>query len=189
MLDALVLQNRSYRAFDERKPMPLETVLDCIDLARRTASGMNLQPLRYRVLVDPADIDLMLANCRFAGKLSVSLPPEGGKPTAFVLIFTDSEVQSPASLYLKDVGIAAQTLLLAATEKGFGGCMIGGFQAERLNCDFGIPSRFVPQLALALGKPQERVMLTDLREGDTSYYRDAGNVHYVPKRSLEEILI
>ena len=45
-------------------------------------------------------------------------------------------------------------------------------------------------LVVALGKPAETIILTDVGEnGQTAYYRDENDVHYVPKRSLGELLI
>ena len=45
-------------------------------------------------------------------------------------------------------------------------------------------------LVLALGKPKEQVVVVPVGEdGSTTYYRDENQVHYVPKRSLEEILL
>ena len=44
-------------------------------------------------------------------------------------------------------------------------------------------------LILALGKRDEKVEIVDVKEGKTTYYRDENDVHYVPKRSLEEELI
>jgi hypothetical protein len=43
---------------------------------------------------------------------------------------------------------------------------------------------------LALGKPKESVLLEDLGpDGDIKYWRDKDQIHHVPKRSLEEIII
>ena len=188
-MDELVLKNRSYRAFDESAPITEQTMTELVDLARRCSSGMNLQPLRYRILSTTADIGKMLNNCRFGSSLGIKLPPENGKPTGFILIFEDKETESPAALALKDAGIAAATILLAATERGFGGCMLGSFDPARLNADFEIPDRYTPLLAIALGKPAETVVLTDARDGSLRYYRDEAGIHYVPKRGLKEVLI
>ena len=190
LMESLVLRNRSYRAFDESCPISREVMTDLVDLARRTASGLNKQPLRYRILTDAADLAKMQANCRMGSALTDrKLPPENGKPTGFILIFTDKQAESPDSLAFKDVGIAAQTILLAATELGFGGCMLASFEPERLCADFGICDRYVPVLAIALGKPAERAILTDEHNGSLRYYRDAAGNHCVPKRGLDEILI
>ena len=192
MLKDLVLKTRSYRSFDESCPITEQDMRELLDIARCTASAMNRQPLRYRIVTAQKELELMYANTRYAAALSIKLPPEGQRPTGFILMFTDSEVNSPDSAALKDVGIAAQTILLAATEKGFGGCMIGSFDAARLALDFDIPSRYVPRLVLALGKPCEEVQLTKATGTDASqtvYYRDEHNVHFVPKLTMEDILL
>ncbi len=190
MLEELVVKNRTYRAFDPTAPISREVMTALVDLARRTGSGMNRQPLRYRILIEREDLDKMLANCRFGSALKhITLPPSGQEPTGFILIFTDSEAGSPDGLALKDVGIAAQTILLGATEQGFGGCMLGSFHPDKLREDFDIPARYIPQLVIALGKPAEVAVLTEVRDGSLTYYRDEQNTHYVPKRRLEDILI
>lgn len=189
MLEKLVLQNRSYRAFDEAHPITEQDMRALVDLARRTASAMNKQPLRYRIVSAKEELERMYANTRYAAALSVKLPPQGQQPTGFIAIFRDSEAGSPESAALKDVGIAAQTILLAATEKGFGGCMIGSFHPERLNADLGVDARYIPALVIALGKPAEICVLTEAKDGQTTYYRDAANTHYVPKLSLEDVLL
>ena len=188
-IEKLVLQNRSYRAFDEHSPIPVQLMRDLVDLARKTASGMNKQPLRYRILSEKSDIDKMMQNCRFAAKLGIKLPPEGQNPTGFILIFIDREAGSPQSLALKDVGIAAQTILLGATEKGFGGCMLGSFNPQTLCENYDIPERFEPALAIALGRPAELVVLVDPKDGSIDYYRDHNGIHYVPKHKLDDVLI
>lgn len=190
MMESLVLRCRSCRSFDENTPITREIMTELVDLARRTASGMNKQPLRYRILTEQSDLDKMTVNARFASSLQgIHLPPEGKKPTGYILMFADREAGSPAALALKDTGIAAQTILLSATEHGFGGCMLGSYDAARLLADFDIPDRYEPMLVIALGKPAERALLTDEHNGSLTYYRDAAGNHCVPKRKLEEVLI
>lgn len=190
MLEKLVIQNRTYRSFDPAAPISHEAMLRLVDLARRSASGMNRQPLRYRILSDKEQVAVMTALCRFGTALKdITLPPEGMGPTGYILIFTDTGAASPDTLALKDVGIAAQTILLGATEQGFGGCMLGSFHPARLCEAFEIPERYVPQLAIALGKPAERSVLTEPRDGSLTYYRDENGTHYVPKLPLADIMI
>ena len=189
MLKHLVDQNRSYRAFDESRPITAQDMRALVDLARHVPSGMNKQPLRYRIVSDPVEREKMLNNTRYAGALSIKLPPEGQKPTGFIVIFNDKETGSPDSLSFKDCGIAAQTILLGAAEMGFGGCMLASFKPEILNADLGIPARYAPLLAIALGTPAETVVLEDADEISAPYYRDAQGVHHVPKRKLEDVLL
>ena len=189
MLKELVLKNRSYRAFDESRPITERDMRALVELARFVPSGMNKQPLRYRIVSKPDELAKMYANSRYAAALSIKLPPEGQKPTGFIAILRDTEISSPEGLALKDCGIAAQTVLLAASEMGFGGCMLGSFDPARLNADLDIPARYRPLLVIALGMPAETVVLEDATGDAVTYYRDADNVHHVPKRKLEDILL
>ena len=90
----------------------------------------------------------------------------------------------------EDMGIVAQTILLAAVDMGLGGCMIGNFVRAEVSAALDLPEHLEPLLVVALGKPDEEIVLTDLPEdGNTNYYRDADDVHYVPKRALEDLII
>lgn len=190
MLEELVVKTRSYRSFDPKRPITREVMLHLVDLARRTASAINRQPLRYRIVSDTAECEKMLANTRYAGALSIKLPPEGMAPTGYIVICTDGEACSDTHWALKDLGIAAQTVMLAATEQGFGGCMVGSFNADRIHEDLGISKRYTPALVLALGTPAEDCRLVEAEDAThLTYYRDEQGVHYVPKLKLEDVLL
>ena len=81
--------------------------------------------------------------------------------------------------------------MLSAVEKGYGGCMIGSCKRTEILEAFGLdPQQFALGLVLALGKPKEEVHIVPVGEnGSTAYYRDENQVHYVPKRALEDILV
>ena len=190
MLEELVVKTRSYRTFDPKRPITREVMLHLVDLARRTASAINRQPLRYRVVSEKTECELMLANTRYAGALSIKLPPDGMAPTGYIVICADSKAASDTQWVLKDLGIAAQTVMLGATERGFGGCMVGSFNAERIHADLGIAERYTPLLVLALGTPAEDVRLVEAEDAEhLTYYRDEQNIHYVPKLKLEDVLL
>ena len=91
---------------------------------------------------------------------------------------------------LFDHGIAAQTMLLGATERGLGGCMIASVDRDALGEQFPIPDGFDIVLVIALGKPAEEVVLEDTVSPDQiEYYRDAEGVHHVPKRPLDDLIV
>lgn len=180
---------RSYRSFDPSRPIEYETMRELVDAARYCPSAANLQPLKYRIVAgDEADAVLPLT--RWAGYLrEIKLPPEGKAPTGYIVILHDTSV-SPETDYSKmDVGIAAEVIMLAAAELGYGGCMIGSFDRDGLKDALSIPEGLTPVLTLALGTPDETVFITDLRNGDIKYFRDDRGLHFVPKRSLEEVII
>lgn len=80
-------------------------------------------------------------------------------------------------------------MLLTAVEMGLGGCMIGNFNAGPVQDALGLKEEIRPLLIVAVGKPDEEVILTDVVDGKTGYYRDEQDRHYVPKRKLEDLVI
>ena len=188
MLRDLVLRNRSYRRFHEEVDISLETLRELIDLARNSASAMNAQPLRYILSCEPRRNSLIFPHLVWATYLKGwPGPAEGERPSAYIVILGDTEV---GRFWDYDAGIAAQSILLGATEKGLGGCMIANIQKEGLRKALEIPSRYEILLVLALGKPREKVVIETVGpSGDTRYWRDDEGVHHVPKRPLDEIII
>ena len=190
MLKDLLLASRSYRSFDESVKISNEMLADWVDHVRYAPSSMNLQMLKFFSVTDAALCDKLLANTRWAGKITdMRLPPEGHAPVAYIIICADKNVVPTAENFDKDVGICAQTIMLAATEAGFGGCMLGSFSPAGVKEILELPDTLVPRLVLALGKPDERVELTgEATDGSVTYYREGGS-HHVQKRKLENILI
>ena len=181
----LTAMSRSYRSFDESVGIDAETLKYFVSCARLAPSAANRQPLKYFLSCDSKTNALIQARTRWAAKLPAwKLPPEGHRPTAFIVICTDVRISEKAD---RDVGIAAQTILLAAASKGLGGCMIGAFDPAVAG-DLKLDARYVPALIVALGKPDETVITEDAN-GSVDYYRDENGVHHVPKRPLNELII
>lgn len=188
---SLVRKNRSYRGFDESRSVTKGELMQMVDCARLSAASGNLQPLKYYLAWEKetaARIQPLTGWAR--GLPELALPHEGMRPTAFIVICQDRRIADSPARFQKDVGIAAQMILLAAAEMGLGGCMIGSFEAAALSQALHLDEYLAPQLVVAVGKPAEQVVLTEIAEGgSTAYYRDENDVHYVPKRRLEDILI
>ncbi len=188
MLKDLVTSCRSFRTFDESLPLGRDTLLSLVELARLTASTRNAQPLRYRLVHTPEECAATLPFTRWAASLGIKLPPDGKAPTAYIVICCDTELAPNTTPFLRDVGIVAQTILLGAVERGFGGCMIGSFNGEAISEALGIDKKYQPMLIVALGKPAEEIVLTDAEDGNITYYRKSGK-HFVPKRKTEDIIL
>jgi len=188
MLEDLVLKNRSYRRFHQDVPVDLETLRALVNLARLSASANNLQPLKYILSCEPETNALIFPHTRWAGYLKDwPGPAEGERPAAYIVILGDTEIRKSFGC---DHGIAAQSIMLGATERGLGGCMIGSIDHDGLRQMLDIPKQYEILLVLALGKPKETVMLEEVgSDGDIRYYRDAQGVHHVPKRSLNELIL
>jgi nitroreductase len=188
MLEDLVRKNRSYRRFQQSVPVNLETLRALVRLARLSASAANRQPLKYVVSCDPQTNARIFLHTRWAGYLKDwDGPVEGEQPAAYVVILGDTKISKSVDC---DHGIAAQSMMLGATERGLGGCMIGAIDRDGLRQALSIPERYEILLLLALGKPAETVVLEDVGpDGDIKYYRDEEDVHHVPKRLLDELII
>jgi nitroreductase len=188
MVLELIKKNRSYRRFFQDFAIDKSTLLDLVDCARLSASARNAQPLKYYLSSDPQQNDLIFPTLAWAGYLKDwKGPEEGEKPSAYIVMLGDTDISLS---FGSDQGIAAQSILLAATEKGLGGCMIGSVQRENLAKNLNIPERYQILLVIALGKPKEQVVIEPLPlSGDIKYWRDDQEFHHVPKRSMEEILL
>ncbi|NLB15650.1 MAG: nitroreductase [Clostridiales bacterium] len=187
----IVLKNRSYREFDSSVPITHEVIEEYIDSVRFTPSTVNLQPLKFYIATKPDETSLIRQNVKFAGLLTgYNGPDKEHNPTGYVIIFADKNIAAKPEGFDKDVGIAAQTILLEAAEDGFGGCMIGSFNGNEITRYFKFPENLSMRLIIALGKPLTKIVLEEMPAGgSTAYYRDENSVHHVPKRPLSEILI
>lgn len=189
MLIDLVEKNRSRRGFTQR-PVTREELEGLVATARLTPATSNLQPLKYYLANTPQEVAIIQPLTVWAARLKeLALPREGHRPTAFIVICHDTTIAKEPAGFARDVGIVAQTILLAATEKGLGGCMIGNFAPLKLAQALALPDTLIPQLVIGLGEPEEAVELVTAENGDIGYYRDEHDIHYVPKRPLEELIV
>jgi len=188
MLKDLILKNRSCRRFHQSHAIDDETLKQLIDHARLSPSAANLQPLKYMISCDPERNALIFPHLAWAGYLTDwPGPADGERPSAYIIILGDTTISKTLGC---DHGIAAQSMLLAAVEKGLGGCMIGSIQRDKLREALRIPEYLEILLVIALGKPGETMRIENLNpEGDIKYWRDEECIHHVPKRSPEEVIL
>ena len=186
MLKDLIRKNRSYRRFDNSYRISRETVLELVDLARLSASAANLQPLKYQLIVDNESCKNLFPFLGWAGYLSNWVgPKEDERPAAYIII--KHEIIGSKN-YAVDAGIACQSILLGATEKGLGGCIFASIQKEKLHSSLKMKDEDEIIYVIALGKPIEEVILEDVQNGDVKYWRDENGKHHVPKRLLVDIV-
>ena len=188
MLNEIVRKNRSYRRFSQDVSIKIETLRELVDLARLSASALNLQPLKYMLSCEPKKNALIFPNLGWAAYLKDWRgPEEGERPSAYIIMLADTEISRSVGC---DHGIAAQSILLGATEKGLGGCMIATVKRPELSKALEIEPRYEILLVIALGKPKETVIIDKVGpDGDVKYWRDSQGVHHVPKRALDDVII
>ncbi len=187
-LKELAIKNRSFRIFDESRPISPELLRELVDTARICPSTANRQPLKYKIITAAEERERLYPSLAWAGYLKEWDGPQAGKrPSGYVMILNDDAIAKDSGL---DAGICAQTMLLGAAEAGFGGCMIGSLKREEIRSNFAIPETQQILLVIAFGAPAEEVVLEETgAEGSIRYYRDDQQRHHVPKRPLSEVLL
>jgi nitroreductase len=182
----LLRVNRSYRRFHQQ-PIEHDTLVEFVELTRLCPSAANRQPLKYLLAWEPEQTAAIFPHLRWAAALTDwPGPAQGERPTAYIVILGDTRVWRRWDW---DTGIVAQTMLLAAAERGLGGCMIATIDQPGLRAVLRLPEHLEILMAIALGKPKETVVLEPGQPEPRPYWRDADQVHHVPKRPLSELLI
>ena len=183
-LDSLMKKNRSWRGYDTRHSVSESDLKQIAAAATLAASGMNRQRLRLR-LVTGCDAAAVLQHVRMGAALKEEhLPHKGEEPGAFIVVCCTGEEDRIVDI---DLGIAAENMLLKATEMGLGGLFILNFDADAIRRTLELPLR--PIAVIAIGKPAEKIFIVPVHAGaDLNYYRKDG-VHFVPKLAVEDLLI
>ena len=182
-LESLLKRNRSYRGYDASHPVTEADLLRLLEVVPWVGSGMNAQPLRFR-LVSGAAASLVHPLVTLGGALPEEhLPHPGEEPSAYIVVCS----KSSGRVVDIDLGIAAQSILLRAVENGLGGIFILNFRAAALRDTLDLSLE--PIAVIGIGKPLERIFLIPASEGDSlAYYRKDG-AHFVPKLGVKDLLL
>lgn len=187
-MDRMTRKNRSIRRFKENLAIDEKKLRRLIKLAQQSASGANLQPLKFVLSCSKSRNEMIFSTLSWAGYLDDwDGPQEGERPSGYVILLGDTEL---AQNFQYDAGIAGQSITLGAVEKGLGACMIGSIDRDRLREALSLPDRYQILLVIALGVPAEDVVLGSVGEsGEIQYWRDENDFHHVPKRGLDELIL
>lgn len=183
-LARLLRHNRSYRGYDASFRVREDQLRKIIEVATLCPSARNQQVLRFRpVLADEAA--KVLRHIRLGGALpELHLPFPCTEPNAFIVICSTVEESKYVDV---DLGIVAQSMLLQAVEMGLGGICIGAFDHKELREELSLPHE--PLLVLAIGRPAEKILLKECRAGDNLNYYRKDNTHYVPKITIDDLIL
>ena len=183
----LIKKNRSYRRFNQAIPVKDADLELMIQAARFSASSRNIQPIKYIICNTPYKNQMIFSTLAWAGYLTDwAGPKEGERPAAYIIQVLDTDISSS---YSCDNGITAQSILLQAVELGYGGCIIASVKKEELSRVLDLNSRFQIIQVIALGTPVEKVVVEDLQNNNYKYWRSSNNIHHVPKRTLNELIL
>ena len=180
-LDTLLRRNRSYRGYDPARRVTEEELRELVGVVGFTASGMNRQVLRFLIV---PEADKILPHITLGAALpDEHLPKPGMEPSAFLVVCSTVPEDKVVDI---DLGFAAQSILLKATEMGLGGIFILNFRKEAVKEALGLALE--PVAIIAIGKPAESVFLLPSDGDKLQYYRKEG-IHYVPKLKTEHLII
>ncbi|MFW6063996.1 MAG: nitroreductase family protein [Candidatus Natronoplasma sp.] len=173
-----IKKRRSIRRYED-KEVPKSVLKKCVNAARLSPSGANIQPLKFITVTDR--LDAVFEHTNWAGYLDWS-PPKKEMPRAYVAITkeTDRGLET-------DAGIAAHSICLTALNEGIGSCILGALDKEKLEEILPIPDDHELKLMVALGYPAEDPEVVESEE-TVEYYHDGGELN-VPKRPLNEVWI
>ncbi len=187
----LIAKTRSIRRYKECEAVSRKTLEYLVHSTRFVGSTGNMQRLRYVIVDDKETCDKVFGEISFAAHLRPDWqgPKEGERPAAYIIIMTDKEPDTNLAI---DMGLAAEAILITATEEGLGGCMFRSFSREKLGEKLG-KAPYMPALVISIGVPDEIVYIQDyhhLGRGDNlAYMRDQYDNHVVPKLNLDEIVL
>lgn len=184
----LVREARTCRRFVEDRPLSGQDLRWLLECARLAPSARNAQQLRFMTVAQGEICGQLFALTRWAGALKDwNGPEEGERPSAFIAALMP---ESGGDLLCYDVGIACQTMQLAATSRGWGACMIQSFDKSAATKLLNVPAGMKIALLLALGQAKEKRVVAPMPpDGNFAYWRDENNVHHVPKRDLDELIV
>ncbi|ADO83014.1 nitroreductase family protein [Ilyobacter polytropus] len=187
MIYDLIKNTRSIRSFGDKK-ITKEEIMEIMKCVRLSAASRNLQGIKYITVIQEESLKKVFPLTHWAGLLEWN-PSESESPSAYILMCSDKNLPLPEKSLYCDIGIAAQNIMLKATEMGYGGCMIGAFDKNKVKEAMNIADDFQVELIIALGESAEKIKIIDAKNGKINYFRDENNVHYVPKRPLNELII
>ncbi len=185
-IETLMEKNRSYRGYNKDFVVKQDMLERIVAVNTKIASAKNQQVLRFKLVTRETGAGTILQNIKLGGLLpELHLPFPGTEPEAFIIMCSTV----PENRFVDiDLGIAAQSMLLKASEMGLNGIMIGAFNKAKIIEAFQLP--YEPLLLLAIGKGMETIKLQPVDEGSNlAYYREESGVQYVPKIRSEQLII
>jgi nitroreductase len=175
------------RTFGDKR-ITKEEIKEIMECVRLSGASRNLQGIKYITVINEDNLKKLFPLTHWAGLLSWN-PSESESPSAYILMCSDKNLPLPAKSLYCDIGIAAQNIMLKSSEMGYGGCMIGNFNKNKVKEAMNVTDDYQVELIIALGVSAEEIRIVDVKDGNINYYRDENNVHYVPKRALSELII
>lgn len=187
----LVRGARTYRRYDG-EAVGEGVLRELVDAARLAPSGNNAQVIRFRVVSadDAREAEKVFSHLHWAGALKDWDGPEDGElPGGYVVLCLPQKLATNP-IRLIDVGIASQTIVLAAAARGLGACMHKSYDAC-LGEELGLSEAgYAVAMVIALGGRGEKVELEPATtDHGLTYWREADGSHHVPKLTVGDLVL
>ena len=186
MLKEMLMENRSVRRFDG-SDVSEETLRNLVELVRYVPAGQNKQMLCYRLVTDAQEKEAVFKTLGWAGYLTDwDGPEEGQRPGGYLIMLRDKALGQNAGV---DPGIQSLAITLGAREAGYGACILLNIKRKELIKALHIDEEhYALEMVIAIGGVGETIKIVDA-EDDIRYYRDEQDVHCVPKRTLDALIV
>lgn len=171
-----IRERRSVKHYDPNHEMSEAEINGLLELALLSPTSFNMQNWRFVVVTDPAKKDAICAaawnqaqikdasitvvlcadlNAHFeAGRYWVNAPaPVQEMLVPMIEPFYKDNPQLQRDEAMRSVGIAAQTLMLAAKAMGYDSCPMIGFDPVKVGEIIDLPDDHVIGMMLTIGKP------------------------------------
>ncbi len=186
----LLKTRRTYRRFDQSRPVPADVVEDIVRSAQYASSAANGQPLSYCVVQTPDMVEAVYEQVRWAAALprEQGWPKDGEHPVLFVAVLTDAK--RSGGMTPCDAGLAISNMTLAAWNKGVGSCIMGAINRPEIMQILGInPEEKELHTVIAFGYPTHKSTIREIAKGEpVKYYLDENRDYVVPKYRLEDVV-
>jgi nitroreductase len=161
-IDPLFLRRWSPRAFDGSTISEAE-LLTLLEAARWAPSGFNLQPWRFLYgrrdtpawgLIHDALVPFNQAWAQNASALVAVASRTHTQPT-------DGSAPQPIRSTAFDAGAAWASLAFQSVLSGWSSHAVGGFDADKLRANLGVPESHVLHAVIVIGKPGDKAALPE----------------------------
>lgn len=182
-----IMERRTVRKFLQKK-VSEKDLLKLIDCGRVAAYGANIQPLKFAVIDNEETVKKLYPLTKWAGYLTDGAPKEDERPLSYIAVLGDTSIRQNG-MFECEAGAAVTTMMLEAVEMGLATCWLGALQRDEIKKLLGLEEKYNIVYLLAVGYPNQKSKMIDMKNGDVKYYEDENGVINVPKRSMEEVLI
>ncbi len=167
----LVKQRRSVRHYEIRA-VEGSLLRQLVEAARWAPSALNMQPWEFILVTDP-EIKRQLGDT--AAILGIKWPHVKAAPAVIVIC-----ARKTSTYARDDCLLAAQNIMLQATDLGLGTCYVGGFSQDAVRALLSIPEGYIVPGLITVGYPAnvppapDKRPLTEIAHTDTFDGRGVG---------------